>query len=277
MWEAACQSHKTRKLSDFMLLRQLAAILVAWSGEAWAEYPERAACLLQQSSTQRHNIGEDKPLAEKRATSYSAGHDSEELVEITNGTAAAGPSKNSEKKAAKDANDTASLRLELVLSMSLKQLQATDEGPLPEFLEKLRSEIVNAVNISSGRLNVLSVRGEYIGGQPASLLAASVIRDDSAAGLQQDEAGQSIIDLEVLPGISYSEQAPSTVATKLKDQLSDGRSKLMKGSLKALLQGAELHVNPGVQGLTPASACPQSIRFLLFFVVAFTTSRFAMS
>jgi hypothetical protein len=270
-----------------MLLHRFAIVLVAWSGECWAEPLEKAACLLQQSSSKQwQTLTQEKPPAEKEGAPgkkknapETAGQSGTKHDETKNVTATGGSSKDSQKKLAKEADgDGMSLRLELVLTMSLKQLQATDEGPLSELLKKLREEIVNAVNISPGRLNVLGVRGEYLGEKSSSLLEsveASLLRDDSLAGLEKDAAGQSIVDLEVLPGEDSSEESSSRVATKLEDQLASSGSKLMKGSLKDILQGAELRVSPGVRGLTPAAACPRSFRFLLLAVVSLTVCRFA--
>jgi hypothetical protein len=269
-----------------MLLHRFAIVLVAWSGESWAEPLQKAACLLQQSSSKQwQTLTQEKPPAEKEGAPgkkqnapETAGQSGTKQEETKNVTATGGSSKDSQKKLAKEADgDGMSLRLELVLTMSLKQLQATDEGPLPELLKKLRAEIVNAVDMSAGRLNILGVRGEYLGEESSSLLEASLLRDDSLAGLQQDAAGQSIVDLEVLPGEDPSEKSSSRVATKLKDLLADKGSKLMKGSMKDILLGAELRVSPGVQGLTPAAASPRGFRFLLLAVVSLTVCRFANS
>lgn len=159
-----------------------------------------------------------------------------------------------------------SLRLELRLKAELSDLRG-EKGPLPEFLAKLKSEFVKAVNISEHRLDVLDVRGVDEDG--ASLLSAETAvhangsHRENIASAAVKRGGDTIVDMEVLAGTHLHDPSAMAVYLRMKDQLRKSGSELMSGQLKDTLQGASLTVMDGVQGLFPGAANRRSGRWTI--------------
>jgi len=198
-----------------------------------------------------------------------------------------------------------SLRLELWLPVSMKDLKG-DKGDLSLYLDTLKTELATAGNISTDRLDMLGVRGDYEDegasgkeeekkegasnsseerkadkdkdqeeeSKPASFFSKDIkasLQDGPVVALEESAESQSIIDIEVLPSANASDPSPQKALTKIREQLGDDGSPLMKGPLKKTLSGAKLVMGAGVSGLLPNSGATHQESRLAPLVVAAVT------
>lgn len=158
-----------------------------------------------------------------------------------------------EKKGTNGHTNSESLRLELRLHTSIHDLKDS-MGPLTDFMGTLQKALAKAAGITTDRLDVLGVRGEYESDEGATSFFEKDLKASLAEGpvlVEVTSGGKSIVDLEVLPATEKSDLAPHDVFSTLKEELGRKDGPLMKGLLKDVLQGAKLKERGGVDGFEP--------------------------
>jgi len=234
------------------------------------------ACLLQQGTSQvqravalqefeqhpeHHHHKDQDDSKEKRLDKYGKGSNREEKKGYggeKQHDETGNPEDNKEKK--KDSEDDgpkpeaqmASLRLEVHLAISMKELKRSNGRQLGSFLEKLHEGLAKAADIPRDRLDVLGVRGD--------LVAEGVAYDSKATPKESQkrrshsivddvlaERSHSIVDVEVLPGPDTEQLSAKAVFLRLQDKFKDDDSDLMAGALHKRLKGAKITVGEGVE------------------------------
>lgn len=140
------------------------------------------------------------------------------------------------------------LRLELRLPQKLAEIHAGPQGPLPQFVLKLKAALCNAAKVPPERLSLLSVRGEFLEFS-ASMLQDSHVVNTMMLLVEQGGETRPMYDHGDSDGdgdadgdaASTSETKPSLLATK---QATKHASKKAQVKAHSLPDQALAHMAP---------------------------------
>lgn len=161
-----------------------------------------------------------------------------------------------------------SIILELRIPTSLQIIQASNNGPLSAFLDKVQNELCKVGKLSAQRLQLLGIRGEYTR-VPVNASGTSVLEEAfPTAGMVMADHGSMplgygtlsshyhhtqfetmtdqhvIVELEILSGAGNLDATPESIFALWKAELLTSGSSLLRGPLGQVLRGASIERPP---------------------------------
>jgi len=206
------------------------------------------------------------------------------------------PANSAPSRNASFGDATLALRTELRIPIPVSQIHSSDQGPLAAFMLALKSQLCAAADIPESRMNMLSIRGQYMKLDLLTIQRNSIMLVDEGLATKRgdhentpqskekdleepaeraadvkantqefDAERESVVDFEILPAESSSDPKPRLIFNKLKVLLSRPDSIIRSGSLAEILRNAQLmmgnrQLESETSSETPRSAANREYR-----------------